>query len=145
MKVILLRDIPRVGNRNEVKDFKEGYAQNVLISKGLAILATPQALAKLTAEKAELDKKKEKEIEAFNKLVSSIEHSVVTVVAKANEKGHLFKQVSAADVAQAILKSAGVEIDPTTIVLGSIKELGEYKVKIKKGERGGEVTINVVR
>jgi hypothetical protein len=49
MKVILLTDVPKVGNRYDVKDFADGYAKNVLIAKGLAELATPHALMKLTA------------------------------------------------------------------------------------------------
>ncbi len=56
MKVILLTDIPKVGNKYDVKEFKEGYAQNVLLSKGLACLATKSELAKLDDRKNKLKK-----------------------------------------------------------------------------------------
>ena len=62
MKVILLTDIPKVGNRYDVKEFKDGYAINVLISKGLAEMATPHALGKLASKKAEMDKKRKEEV-----------------------------------------------------------------------------------
>jgi large subunit ribosomal protein L9 len=143
MKVILLQDVPKVGNRYDVKDFKEGYAQNVLLSKGLAELATPQALAKLEAKKRDMDKKRAEEMAAFNELISKVSDSVVVIKARANDKGHLFKQVSARDVVDAVQKSTGVELDEGTVVVGHIKELGTYTVKIRKGDKSGECKITV--
>jgi large subunit ribosomal protein L9 len=143
MKVILLTDVPKVGNRYDVKDFKEGYAQNVLIARGLAELATPNALAKLATKKADMMKKREDEKKAFEDLVSSIDESTVTIKVKANEKGHLFKAVSAKDVAAAIKEFSGVIIEESTIVVPQIKELGTYTVTIKKGDRVGKCKIVV--
>ena len=145
MKVILLTDIPKVGNRYDVKDFKEGYAQNVLIARGLAELATPKALAKLASKKAELDKKREEEKKIFDRLIASIDNIVVTIKAKANEKGHLFKAVSAKEVAQAIKDFSGVSIDEETLSMSQIKELGKHSVIIKKGGRQGKCEILVER
>lgn len=143
MKVILLTDIPKVGNRYDVKDFKEGYAQNVLIAKGLAELATPQALSKLATKKAELDKKREEESKAFDQLIASINNIVVTIKAKANEKGHLFKAVNVKDVAQAVHAASGISVDEGAITMPTIKELGTYSVAIKKGNKKGECKIIV--
>ena len=143
MKVILLTDIPKVGNRYDVKDFAQGYAQNVLLSKGLAELATPHNLAKLEAKKAAMNKKREEENKAFDTLISAIDNKQVTIVAKANEKGHLFKAVSPDDVATAIKKETGVDIDPDSIVLDHIKEVGTHKVTIKKGNKKGQCEIIV--
>jgi large subunit ribosomal protein L9 len=143
MKVILLTDIPKVGNRYDVKEFKEGYAQNVLLSKGLAELATPQALAKLEARERDMKKKKEEEVSAFEELVSQVSNTVITIEARANEKGSLFKQVSQKDVADAILKSSNVKIDESSIIVGHIKEVGTYTVKIKKGEKEGKCEVVV--
>ncbi len=143
MKVILLQDVPKIGNRYDVKDFKEGYAQNVLLSKGLAELATPQALAKLEARKRDMDKKRLDEMTAFNELISKVTDTVVTIKARANDKGSLFKQVSARDVVDAVRKSTGVDLDESTVVVGHIKELGTYTVKIKKGDKSGECKVVV--
>ena len=143
MKVILLTDIPKVGNRYDVKEFKEGYAQNVLLSKGLAELATPQALAKLEARKAQMNKKKEEEIKAFNELISTVGNTTVKIFVKANEKGHLFKAVSTHDVVHAIKEASGVEIDENTLVMEHIKEVGPHTVIIKKGDRQGKCQVIV--
>jgi large subunit ribosomal protein L9 len=143
MKVILLTDVPKVGNKYDVKDFKEGYAQNVLLSKGLAEIATPQALARLSARRAQIDKKKEEEMSAFNELISSVNNKVIKLKLKSNEKGHLFKAVSPRDVVDAIKTSSGVEVDPNTLIMEHIKELGSYSVIIKKGDKKGKCEIVV--
>jgi len=143
MKVILLTDIPKVGNKYDVKDFKEGYAQNVLLSKGLAEIATPQALGRLAARRAQIDKAKEEEMKAFNELISSVNNKVITIKVKSNEKGHLFKAVSPRDVVEAIKQSSGVDVDEDTLVMEHIKELGTYSILIKKGDKKGKCQIVV--
>lgn len=143
MKVILLTDIPKIGNKYDVKDFKEGYAQNVLLSKGLAELATPQALQKLEARKRSLEKKREDEQNAFNTLISSIGTSLIVVKAKANEKGHLFKAVSSREIISAIKNASGIDIDEDTLHMEHIKELGIHSVTIKKGGKEGKCQILV--
>jgi large subunit ribosomal protein L9 len=144
MKVILLTDIPKVGNRYDVKELKDGYAINVLISKGLAEMATPHALGKLASKKAEMENKRKEEEKAFESLIASIDNTTVTILAKANDKGHLFKSISASDVAKAIKESSGVEVDEHSIIItGHIKEVGSHKVKIKKGNREGKCEIIV--
>jgi large subunit ribosomal protein L9 len=143
MKVILLTDVPKVGNRYDVKDLKEGYAQNVLIARGLAELATPHALSKLEAKKAAMNKKKEEEAQAFDALISSINGTQITIKAKANEKGHLFKAVSAHDIAHAIKTISGIEIDTDAIVIGQIKELGSHTITVKRGNKTGKCVIVV--
>lgn len=145
MKVILLTDIPKVGNRYDIKDFKEGYAQNVLIARGLAELATPQALSKLELKRASMNKKREDEAKAFDNLIASVGGSVVTIRVKANEKGHLFKSVNAKDVAQAIKDSSGIIVDEDAIVMSPIKELGKHTIEIKKGGKSGKCEIVVIK
>ena len=143
MKVILLQDIPKVGNRYDVKDLKEGYAQNVLISKGLAILATPQAMANLDHKKEQMNKKKEEEMQVFDSLIASVNNKVIKLKAKANDKGHLFKSVNARDVVSAIKSESGVIIDESNIIMDHIKEVGEHTVAIKKGSKQGKCQIIV--
>lgn len=143
MKVILLTDIPKVGNKYDVKDFKEGYAQNVLLSKGLACLATKQELAKLEDRKRIMQKKKEEEVQSFKNLISSVDGKSITIKAKANEKGNLFKSVGPHDVFLAIKESTNIEIDEKSLIMEHIKNLGAHKISIKKGDMKGECNILV--
>jgi large subunit ribosomal protein L9 len=143
MKVILLTDIPKVGNKYDVKDFKEGYAQNVLLAKGLAILATKAELAKLEDRKKVMEKKREEANKLFSDLISSVSEKVITIKAKANEKGILFKAVGPVDVAKAIKEITGIEMDDKSIKMEHIKNIGMHQVSIKKGEQKGECQIKV--
>jgi large subunit ribosomal protein L9 len=143
MKVILLQDVQKVGKRYDVKDLSEGYAQNVLISRGLAVLATPAELQKLEVKLAGRNKKREDEARIFENLISEVNNKTITIEARENGKGHLFKQVSALDIKDAIMKIAGVDIDANDIVPGHIKEVGTYKVKIKRGDKEGSCSIIV--
>lgn len=144
MKVILLADVPKVGNKYDVKELAQGYAQNVLISRGLAILATPHELNKLEVRKASMNKKKEEKVRAFNELIANLDQKMVTLKVKANDKGHLFKAVSKLDVIDAIRDYSGIIIEEQYIVFPKpIKEIGSHKVHIKKGDREGECVIIV--
>ena len=143
MKVILLTDIPKVGNKYDVKDFKEGYAQNVLLAKGLAILATKSELAKIEAKKKQKIKKKEEEMSSFKELISSVGNKTIVVKAKANEKGHLFKSVNTKDVVLAIKEIANIDIDESSLLMEHIKSVGTFTITISKQGQCGECKIIV--
>ena len=144
MKIILTTDVPKVGNRYDLKEFKDGYA-NVLIAKGVALLATPKAIADLKAKKDSMDRKKEEEMKVFESMITTIDNRKIEVKAMANDKGHLFKAVNASDVAKAIMEVAGVEVDSANIVMEHIKELGSHTVEIKKGNKKGKCEVVVIK
>ena len=141
MKVILLTDIPKVGNKYDIKDFKEGYAQNVLLGKGLAVLATKAELVKLDNRKKQMDKKRAEETELFKNLISSVNNKTIIIKVKANENGHLFKAVGPQDVILAIKEITGIIIDDKSITMEHIKNIGLHKISIKKGDKKGECEI----
>lgn len=143
MKVIFLTDVPKVGKRHDVKDFADGYAINVLISKGLAEMATPQALARLESKKNLILKKKQEDDITFQALIDSLNNKTISIHANANEKGHLFKSVSTSDIASAIKSFIGIEIDENSIKVDHIKEIGSHTVVIKRGDRVGKCKIIV--
>lgn len=145
MKVILLTDVPKVGNKYDVLDFKEGYAQNVLLAKGLAVLATKSELAKLDDRKRKLEKIKEEENKNFENLISSVGNKIITIKVKTNEKGHLFKAVGPRDVINAIKENIGIEIEEKSIIMDHIKSIGKYKITIKKGGQEGECQIEIIK
>lgn len=138
MKVILLTDVPKVGNKYDIKDLKEGYAQNVLISKGLAVLATKNELAKLEDRKRQIEKKKNEEMQSFLELINSVNNKTITIKAKANEKGNLFKAIGPHDVSLAIKEITQIDLDESLIVMDHIKSLGVHTISIKKGDKRGE-------
>lgn len=142
MKIILTTDVPKVGNRYDLKEFKDGYA-NVLISKGFALLATPKAIADLENKKASMNRKKEEEMKVFESIIASIDNKKIEIKVKANDKGHLFKAVNASDVVKAIMDMTGVQIDEANIVMDHIKEIGLHTIEIKKGNKKGKCEVLV--
>jgi len=144
MKIILTTDVPKVGNRYQLKEVKDGYA-NILIAKGVALLATPKAIADLNMKKAGIEKKKEEEMKNFESIIASIDNKKIEIKVKANEKGHLFKSVNALDVAKAIKDITGVEIEENAIVMNHIKEVGSHMVEIKKGNKKGKCEMVVIK
>lgn len=144
MKIILTTDVPKVGNRYDLKEFKDGYA-NVLIARGVALLATSKAIAELNNKKAGIDKKKENEMKMFESIIASIDNKKIEVRAKANDKGHLFKAVNAHDVVKAIMDTTGVEVDAANIIMEHIKEVGSHMVEIKKGNKKGKCEVVVTK
>ncbi|MDQ5971436.1 MAG: large subunit ribosomal protein [Patescibacteria group bacterium] len=145
MKVILLKDVIKVGNKDSVLDFADGYAQNVLIAKGLAIKATPHELLKLEDKKRKLQNIKDEENKIFNELILQLNKKVFDLHAKSNEKGHLFSAVKKIEIAKMIIENIGINIQEENIIFPQpIKELGLHSVVVKKGDREGEFKINVI-
>ena len=140
MKIILTTDVPKVGNRYELKEFKDGYA-NILIARGVAVLATPKELARLEERKAQMKYKKDEEMKIFESMISSVNNKKIDIKVKTNDKGHLFKAIGPKDVVKAIKDKTGVEIEESNIIMEHIKETGTHKVTIKKGDKKGECEI----
>ncbi len=141
MKVILLTDVPKIGNRYDIKEFKDGYAINVLISKGLAVLATKSELTKLEQIKEQITKRKNESEKTIEDLMILLSNKTIIIKAKANDKGHLFKAVNSKEIVEEIFKALNIELEENFLEVGSIKEIGTHKIKIKNGHKVGECTI----
>ena len=131
MKVILKKDVEKLGFKNEIVSVKDGYARNFLIPKGLAILATESARKILAENLRQQTKKEDAEVEAANKLAEEIKNSEVTIKVKvAEDKVKLFGSVKVSQLTDA-LSSLGHDVDSKFIKLSSIKEVGDYSADIR--------------
>lgn len=90
MKIILLKDIAKLGRKYDVKNVSDGYALNLLIPKGAAVAATPDALKRLEAERSKIEGERKVQEELIAKNISGLQDVTLTIVGKANDKGHLF-------------------------------------------------------
>lgn len=145
MKVILLKDISKMGKRGEVKEVADGYAINVLIKKGDALMATPGELAKWKAKEDSKNHKKELETSTFAVLIDLLRKQEVTITGKKSDaKGQLFASVKETDIVDAIFAAVKLSVDPKQIHLSSpIKSLGEHSFEIKQGEKKEVLRIKV--
>ena len=143
MRVILLQDIDKLGEKYEVKEVSDGYARNFLMPKGLAKLATDGNL-KLTKIKKEKELKKEKEqLREAQNLAAKIDGREVIISLKTGDKGQLFDSVTGQMISKK-LSEMGFEVKKSQIGISKpIKEVGEYPVKIHF-EHGLEAEIKVI-
>jgi large subunit ribosomal protein L9 len=136
MKVILLKDIAKVGKKYEIKEISDGYALNMLIPHGSAISATPDAIKKVEAQKKQLDAERAIQDELLHKNLKALSGITVTVTGKANEKGHLFAGFHQKEIADALAKNAHINVDPLSIDLShAIKTVGEHEIKVSVGNK----------
>ena len=145
MRVILLKDIPRIGKKHDVKDVADGYAANYLLPKNLAEPATSECLRRLAQEKQRKETGTKEKNAALAEALQALAGARVPLPAKASEKGHLFKGIRAQDIVEALRKERGVEVPPEAVLLESpIKEIGEHAVRVAAGEHSASFTLSVL-
>jgi large subunit ribosomal protein L9 len=131
MKVIFLQDVPRVGRKYDIKEVNDGYGINFLFPKKWAMLATPKAIEEIERRKKEIVIEREVQDDLLNKNLEEIKDKVITLKAKADEKGHLFSAIHPKMIVEAMNKEAHAQIDEKFIVLEKqIKEIGEFDIPI---------------
>jgi large subunit ribosomal protein L9 len=144
MKVILLKDVPKLGKKFDVKDVSEGHAQNFLMPRGLVTPATESAVKKLAEQKEKAGAEEKIQAELLVKSLDQLKKATITISGKANDKGHLFAGITKEILLAEILKQAHMNLDPETVVLEKpIKELGEHKVTVQALGKKAEVTVVV--
>lgn len=131
MKVILLKDVPNTGKKNDIKEVSPGFARNFLIPKGLAVVADNESLKKLELKKKVDSENAAKELKAIEAIVSKIDGQGAEINVKTGSEGQLFESVNKQKISER-LKEMGFDIDKESIVLESpIKEIGEFPIKLK--------------
>lgn len=131
MKVILLGEIKGKGGEGDIVDVAQGYAENYLFPKKLAVAATKGELKQLEQRRNNIAKREEKRLADANALKASLDGKQVTVDVKVGDEGVLFGSVTAAMVADAVKSQLGIEIDRKRIELGKpIKVAGAHNVAI---------------
>ncbi len=132
MKVILLQDVKSLGKKGDVVEVSEGYARNMLLKKGLGKEATGKNMNDLKLQKANAEKVAREALEAAQALGRELEGKEVRVSVKTGEGGRVFGSVSSKEIAEALKKQLGYEIDKKKILLDSpLKTVGVTGVGIK--------------
>ncbi len=146
MQVLLLKNVPGVGNAGDVKKVADGYARNYLLPNKLAVPATKGALKQAETIKAAAARREAKTLAEAQELAKILGQTTVTFYAKAGEGDRLFGSITSADIAEKLAEKH-ITVDKRKIELPNpIKVLGERKVAIKvHPEVMAEVTIVVER
>lgn len=133
MKVILQKNVQKLGKLGDVVESKPGYYRNFLEPRGLAVLATDGAMKKREEELEALRAKAEKQHQEAQALADKITAiGSVRIVTRAGDGGKLYGKVTNKDIAEAVGKELGTEVDKKGVkVLDEIVALGTYKTYIK--------------
>ena len=132
MKVILQADVKGTGKKGQVFEVADGYARNCLFPKKLAIEATTGNVQDITHKKTLEDRKKSKENEAAVELAGKLNALLIEVKTKTGEGGRLFGSVTSKEIADALKKQHGFEVDKRKLEIKEpIKALGTYEVPVK--------------
>jgi large subunit ribosomal protein L9 len=131
VKVILTRDVPKLGKTGEMKTVADGYAQNFLIPQKVAVPASGGAYRAYQHDIASREDKRKREREEAEIAATRIASTTLTMGVKVGEGGKLYGSINNQDIADA-LGRRGISIDKHKIDLDQpIKALGTYKVAIK--------------
>lgn len=129
MKVILLSDVKGSGKAGEIVNVSDGYAMNFLLPKGLAKVADSQSINEVKQKAGALAHKKEVARQNAKELATRMKGLVVKVYAKVGESGRLFGSITSLEVAEALEKQHGIQIDKKKIRMSeTIKKIGTYEV-----------------
>ena len=132
MEIILKKDIPNLGFKNDIVVVKNGYGRNYLIPQGFAILATPSAKKMHAENKKQRAHKEEKIKNEALELAKKLEAAPLKIAAKTSSTGKIFGSVTNVQLADALAEQ-GITVDRRNIKIkeDSIKEVGFYSAIVK--------------
>jgi large subunit ribosomal protein L9 len=131
MKVLLIKDVYKLGHAGDVKKVADGYGRNFLIPQGLAILATAGALKQAEGIRSKADEKRailNKEMSSVAEVLSKL---ILPFSAKAGETGKLYGSITPQMIIEAVKEKSGVELNRRQLDFQPIRELGKHRVGVR--------------
>lgn len=130
MKIVLRKDVDKIGKSGDIVSVKDGFARNYLVPKGLALLATKNNIGMVEKEKKKLVKNKEIEKNKAQELANKLQGVSCTITTEAQDE-ILYGSVTTHEIAKA-LEVEQIKVDKKDILLGEpIKKLGIYEIEVR--------------
>jgi large subunit ribosomal protein L9 len=135
MEIILLQDVPEVGDKGTLHNVSKGYARNYLLPRGLAEVATPGKVQEFRRRDEERKARESRMAVMAEEITATLNRTVLTLEVKAGETGHLFGSVTPGDIAAAIKDARDYTIDKRKILLEEpIRQIGTHMVDVEVAE-----------
>jgi len=135
MKIVLTKDVPKLGRQYEVKEVKPGYARNFILARGLGIIATKTALVQAETKRWGMETALIEKRERLAKEATEMSKTTIRLTKRANELGHLFDSLDVNDLALALRTQTNFDIEADWITLDRpIKEIGTHIISVNHGE-----------
>lgn len=143
MKVILLKDVKKVGKKYDVKEVSEGFASNLLFPRKEAMIATPENIKKIElVKKQDLQFKKIDE-DLLKKNLEVLAETVLEILGKVNDVGHLFAGIHKDQLLAELSAQKHIDLQPDFVKLDKpIKEAGDHIIEVEA--HGRKVSFKLV-
>jgi len=145
MKVILRSNVEGVGNTGDLVDVANGYAQNFLVPKGLAMRATEGAASQAEAMRRSQDLRNVKDREGAERIGEQLEAQTISVQARVGQDDQLYGSVTTSEIAEAVQAQTGIELDRRNMSLEEpIRSVGVHQVEMRlHSEVKVQITVEV--
>lgn len=131
MRVLLIKDVYKLGRAGDVKRVADGYGRNFLLPQGLAVLATMGALTQADRIRSQAAVRRAQLNDEMGGVSEKINGLVVTFASKAGETGKLYGSITTQMIADAINNKVGTSIDRRAVEIQPVRTLGEHKARIR--------------
>jgi large subunit ribosomal protein L9 len=131
MKVLLIKDVYKLGRAGDVKKVADGYGRNYLLAQKLAVLATGGAMKQIEKIRSKAEVQRIQLNDGLKDVAAHINGITLTFSAKAGETGKLYGSITPQDVAAAIQEQTRHEVKRQHIDMQPIRELGEHKAHVR--------------
>jgi large subunit ribosomal protein L9 len=130
MKVLLIKDVYKLGHAGDIKRVADGYGRNFLIPQRLAVLATPGAQRMAEGIRTKANVRRTVLNEEMATVADSLKDLTLQFFSKAGDTGKLYGSITTEMIAEAIQEKTGNPIDRHQIVAQPIRTLGEHVARI---------------
>ena len=131
MKVLLTKDVYKLGRAGDIKKVADGYGRNFLLPQGLAVLATAGALKQTDKIRSQAEIRRTEQNSELKDLASHINGVTLVFSAKAGETGKLYGSITTQDVAIAIQEKTRYEVKKQQIDMQPIRTLGDFIAHVR--------------
>ncbi|HEY8655429.1 MAG TPA: 50S ribosomal protein L9 [Candidatus Limnocylindria bacterium] len=131
MRVVLKQEVRGLGRPGEVKDVADGYAQNFLLPRGLAIVASTSELKRVAQQRDSAAHRVERAHAQAEALAKKLDAVTLVFKLKAGDQGKAFGSVTTKDVSDALARDAGITVDRMKIHADPLRSLGVHRVEIR--------------
>jgi large subunit ribosomal protein L9 len=131
VRVVLKQEVRGLGRPGDVREVADGYAQNFLLPKGLAIEASAGELKRVAQQRASVQAKQDRSHADAEALAKKLDAVTLLFKLKAGEQGKTFGSVTTKEIADALKREHRLTVDPRKIESEPIRALGVHKVQVR--------------
>ena len=131
MKVLLIKDVYKLGRAGDIKKVADGYGRNFLLPQKLAVLATEGALKQVQKIKAQAEISRNAQNNELSGVAEQIKTVTLTFPAKAGDTGKLYGSITTQDIASALSEQIKFEVKRQQVGIQPIRSLGEFTGNVR--------------